>query len=212
MKTQNVTTALAFLVAAFMWGCQEQASSPVGLEGLGPQFGAKSCADNPKQGKCKGSSSKTVSLFVESGGTKGVLGAAMCDVGAAQAGQTVGHVTWQNIRRTDSHTHANVVLSGATSGIYDIYGNQDVLCDKGNIDFDLSGGHKRVVTVDANGDGDVRIGLIFGGDDLATQDPEGHAPGPHKLWLTFVPQGAGAILRSVAFEVVIKDHSGHGGG
>ncbi len=30
--------SLALLVATFMWGCQEQASSPVGPEGLGPQF------------------------------------------------------------------------------------------------------------------------------------------------------------------------------
>ena len=36
MKTQSLTTALAFLVAAFMWGCQEQGSGPVGLDG--PQF------------------------------------------------------------------------------------------------------------------------------------------------------------------------------
>ena len=38
MKTQSLTMGLAFLVGAFMWGCQEQGSSPVGLEGLGPQF------------------------------------------------------------------------------------------------------------------------------------------------------------------------------
>ena len=35
MKTQSLTTALAFLVAAFMWGCQEQGSAPLGPEGLG---------------------------------------------------------------------------------------------------------------------------------------------------------------------------------
>ena len=36
MKTQSLTTALAFLAAAFMSGCQE--SGPVAPEGLGPQF------------------------------------------------------------------------------------------------------------------------------------------------------------------------------
>ncbi len=211
MKPHLAKLSLALLSTVFLLGCQEQGSEPVGPEG--PQFGAKSCAANPNQGKCKGSSS-TVSLFVESGGIKGVLGAALCDLGAAQVGGTVGQVTWQNIRRTDNHTHANVVLSGATPGTYDIYGNQDVLCNApfALVDFDLRSGHKRVVTVDANGDGDVRIGLTFGGDDPATQIPEGHAPGPHQLWLTFVRRGGGnpvEVLRSVAFEVVIKDHSGH---
>ena len=55
MKTQNVTTALAFLVAAFMWGCQEQGSSPVGPDGLGPQFdkkGSGDCFPKPHQEHC----------------------------------------------------------------------------------------------------------------------------------------------------------------
>ena len=38
MKTQSLTMGLAFLVAAFMWGCQEQGSGPVGPDGLRPQF------------------------------------------------------------------------------------------------------------------------------------------------------------------------------
>ena len=51
MKTKNVTTALAFLVAAFMWGCQE--SGPVAPEGLGPQFGHKP-SHNPGCGRGEG--------------------------------------------------------------------------------------------------------------------------------------------------------------
>ncbi len=59
MKTQSLTMGLAFLVAAFMWGCQEQASSPVGPEGLGPQFDQPSptnpnCAVPDAKGHCHG--------------------------------------------------------------------------------------------------------------------------------------------------------------
>ena len=205
MKAHLAKVSLALLSAVFLFGCQDMGSELAGPEG--PQFGAKSCADNPNPGKCKGSNSgSTVSLFVESGGIKDVLGDATC-AGGAKVGATVGQVTWQNIRRTDNHTHANVVLSGAEPDIYDIFANQHVLCPA-NVDFDARGGHKRVVTVDGNGDGDVRIGLTFGTD----ADPpilEGHAPGPHQLWLTFVRRTTGEVLRSVAFEMVIKDHSGH---
>ncbi len=42
MKTQSLTMGLAFLVAAFMWGCQEQGSGPVAPEGLGVQLDPKS--------------------------------------------------------------------------------------------------------------------------------------------------------------------------
>ena len=41
MQTRNPTTALAFLVAAFMWGCQEEGSNPVAPESVDPQFMSK---------------------------------------------------------------------------------------------------------------------------------------------------------------------------
>ena len=49
MKTQSLTTALALLIGAFMWGCQDQASSPVEPEG--PQF------DKPGDGTCDAAAS-----------------------------------------------------------------------------------------------------------------------------------------------------------
>ncbi len=42
--------SLALLVATFMWGCQEQASSPVGPEGLGPQFDKAGTPGDPCPG------------------------------------------------------------------------------------------------------------------------------------------------------------------
>ena len=38
MKAHLTKVSLALLSAVFLLGCQEQASSPVGLEGLGPEF------------------------------------------------------------------------------------------------------------------------------------------------------------------------------
>ena len=54
MKAHLVKLSLALLSAAFLLGCQEQASSPVEPEGLGPQFGAKKCVRNNNLPGCSG--------------------------------------------------------------------------------------------------------------------------------------------------------------
>ena len=53
MKAHRTKVSLALISAAFLFGCQEQASSPVGLEGPGPQFGAKKCVLEPDAKGCK---------------------------------------------------------------------------------------------------------------------------------------------------------------
>ncbi len=49
MKAHLAKVSLALLSAAFLLGCQEQGSGPVGLEGLGPEFGHKD-SHNPGGG------------------------------------------------------------------------------------------------------------------------------------------------------------------
>ena len=53
MKSHLAKVSLALISAAFLFGCQEQASSPVGLEGPGPQFAAKKCLINTNAKGCK---------------------------------------------------------------------------------------------------------------------------------------------------------------
>ncbi len=53
MKAHLAKLSLALLSTVFLLGCQERGSEPVGPEGLGPEFGKKSCEENPNQGSCK---------------------------------------------------------------------------------------------------------------------------------------------------------------
>ena len=53
MKSHLAKVSLALISAAFLFGCQEQASSPVGLEGPGPQFAAKKCLSDSEAKGCK---------------------------------------------------------------------------------------------------------------------------------------------------------------
>ena len=71
MKTQSLTMALAFLVGAFMWGCQDQGSGPVAPDGVAPLF-RPTCNENPgcskdKAGGTKGGDKSTVSVELSGG-------------------------------------------------------------------------------------------------------------------------------------------------
>ncbi len=177
----------------------------MGPEGLGPEFAPKSCDDFPDLGKCKNgdddSDDPKVGLLFPSP-------AFDCALGAVPTGASTGTVTWENVRRQDSHIHATVQLTGVTQGSYDIFGNQDTVCP-GLIDFDLRPLHATQVIVDAFGNGNARIGLTFGAENAQGDplDPAGHEQGAHQLWLTVT--GGGGIFRSSAVEVVLKKHKGH---
>ena len=68
MKRHVLGVPLALLSAALLLGCQEQGSSPVGPEGLGPQFGHKP-SHNPGGGGGDGDG-KTVEVdFAEIAGS-----------------------------------------------------------------------------------------------------------------------------------------------
>ena len=215
MKAHLAKVSLALLSTVFLLGCQEQGSGPVGPEG--PQFnkpGALSEVDCLKLGKVFDAGhchDDDVSNPADEPLLYGDVGFT-CDDGANMSGSTSGQVIWENIRRKGTfHIHAMVQLRGAsTNTTYNIFGNQDVLCDMSIVDFALRfPGHVKTITTDANGDGDARIGLSFGGGDQGEELTDaGHAPGVHKLWLTLREVGGDEVLRSRAFGVQIKDHKG----
>ena len=196
------------LGVAFLLGCQEQASSPVGLEDLGPQFGGP---QHPGPhgggggGGGGGGDDDPGSLF----NSPGTLGTGFTCAGGAEitGGDTFGKVKWSQLR-DDTHVHANVLLRDVEPGLYLFFGNQKEVCDVGTVDFDLrSPGHAISVMVGNNRKAKARIGLTFGTNDRNVGVPAAHAPGPHKLWLTITgPEG---ILRSTAVVVVIPAHAGH---
>lgn len=66
MKSHLTKVSLALISAAFLFGCQERASSPVEPEGLGPQFGAKKCVRDNSLPGCSGGEEE------EEGGQGGV--------------------------------------------------------------------------------------------------------------------------------------------
>ncbi len=189
------------LGAALLLGCQEQASSPVGP--YGPQFthnDPDKIHGGPKGGgNGDGGGGGAVPLF-KSSGSEGVLGNATCAGGALDTGSPFGQVKWHK-NSFDDHTHARVELTGVAQGDYDIFGNQDVLCESDIIDFNARASHPTSVTVGESGDANVRIGLTFGSE---AKIPAGHVQGTTKLWLTIIgPEG---VLRSPAVEVIIPDH------
>ncbi len=55
MKTLRFSLPLAALCAALVLSCDPATQNPAGLDDLTPQFAAKSCEENPNQGKCKDS-------------------------------------------------------------------------------------------------------------------------------------------------------------
>ncbi len=62
MNAHLAKLSLALLSAVFLLGCQEQGSSPVGLEGLGPELdkrGSGSCAAAASGGHCHGDEEAT---------------------------------------------------------------------------------------------------------------------------------------------------------
>ena len=197
--------SVALVTAAFLFGCQDMGSGPVGLDGLGPEFAPKKCIADPTLSGCGGGGDDgaggTVALFLSP--------TFSCVDGAVPVGSSKGTVSWENVRRQDGHIHATVQLTGVPDGGYLIFGNQDVLCKLTTpfVDFALRPLHATSITV-VGGSGEARIGLTFGAEDDQGDPliPAGHAQGPHRLWLTIT--GTGGVFRSSAFEVVIKKHKG----
>ena len=201
MKAHLTKVSLALLSTVFLLGCQDLGSEPVGPEGLGPEFAAKTCDENPKQGKCKAGDDDTGGaggLFYDSPGGKDI--GYTCEGGAIPPpgdNPTIfGQVTWGNIRRTDEHIHGDITLNlaGATGfvpGIYMIVGNQDVLCNKGIVDFHLRHGHPPRFEILEGESGAIErtIALTFGQNHIELQDPDGHKAGKHLLWLTIIGPG-----------------------
>ena len=104
---RSLTLSITLLGAAFLWGCQEQASSPVGLDGLRPQFGAKKCVrDNTLPG-CSGGD--------EAGGQGGVLANLEMTGGMTASGQTVEFLDGNNTLIFGSSLTLAMALS-ATEG------------------------------------------------------------------------------------------------
>ncbi len=208
--------SVALVTAAFLFGCQDVGTGPVGPEVV-PQFGGIKHPDGPHGG---GGDDKPDpgTLFSRPGGVDAGDGFT-CAGGTASSttDQTFGTVNF-NQPRDHSHIHANVQLRGAPQGNYNIFGNQELMClekptdtDNTFVDFFLRPNHDRTVSVGANGKGKARIGLDFGGpNDLL--GPDSHLDGPHKLWVTLVGISGAAtnvILRSTFDVVVIPVHEGH---
>ncbi len=207
--------SVVLVSAAFLLGCQDMGSGPVGPEGLVPEFDKPTCGGQHCNHGDDPVDPDPGSLF----NSPGVIGTGFTCAGGAEitGGATFGNVNF-NQPRGDSHMHANVQLRGAPEGKYDIFGNQELVCDldpndvlNKKVDFLLRPGHATTVTVGANGKGKARIGLDFGGPEPSLGGAAAHAAGSHRLWLTLVgTSGAadGVVLRSTAIEVVIPVHEG----
>ena len=224
MKCNLTKVSLALVSAVFILGCQDLGSGPVGPDG--PQFNKPGLIE---QGDCEDMGKVFNNGHCHAGDVEdpvvdpGMLfesAAFTCDGGAATINTSVGTVNF-NQPRGHSHMHANVQLRGAPEGVYDIFGNHDLVCvvdpnDDTNkwVDFFLRGAHHTSVTVGANGKGKARIGLDFGGPD-GLLAPASHEAGPHRLWVTLVAisgpaaGNGGTVLRSTAVEVVIPVHDDH---
>ena len=216
MKTQSLTMGLAFLVAAFMWGCQEQASGPVGP--YGPQF------DKPvktkdqctalgfvldEKGHCHGKDAAppppgavSRDLFDSSGFT--------CAGGASSRTDKVGQVSWAAIfvgeaaLPADDHIHYDLQLTGVAAGDYTIFGSQH---PGGNCSgtTGLPTGAVDIGTVKVKKNGKVVTpgALIF---EFPRHDAGGLMT---NVWVTVSgPAGAATTVfyRSPALEVEIPSH------
>ena len=205
MKVHLAKVSLALLSTVFLLGCQEQGSGPVGPDGTGIQA-VPGMGMGMGMGGDGGDDPKVGLLFFEP--------TFSCADGAIDNGSSFGTVSWENVRRQDSHIHATVQLTGVPvpDGDYLIFGNQDVLCGSPFFitDFDLRPLHATSITV-AGGNGEARIGLTFGSEDELGNPviPEGHEKGPHKLWLTIKTPGEVVVLGSSAVVVELKKHKGH---
>ena len=229
MKSSLTKVCLALLSTAFLLSCQDLGSGPVGPDGLVPQFDKPVKTDEQclalgrvldETGHCHAGDDRDPvvdpgTLFISPGviSPPGVIDVDdvghTCSGGALKTSGTSRGTVNFNQPRGHSHMHANVQLRGAPLDVYDIKGNHDVACLAGRVDFLLRSGHATTVTVGANGKGKARIGLDFGGPDPPAGGDAAHAEGPHNLWLTFVGQNTGTVLRSTAITVVIPFHDDH---
>ena len=170
MKSNLAKVSVALLSAVFILGCQDLGSGPVGPDGLVPQFGGPAHpgphgggddVGEPDPGTLFRSAGDIAILngeFPEFGGTYGG-GATNTDDGP------FGNVNF-NQPRDDSHMHANVQVRDAPPGDYNIFGNQELVCNfefPNHVDFDLRPGHATTVTVGANGKGKSKDRARFRG-------------------------------------------------
>ena len=206
MKTQRAVLPLAFLSAAFMLGCQDQASSPVEPDGLAPAFRHGGPPPHPPKEPGGGGD--------ESGGKALLFNAASgfdCDDGAVPTGDPVGNVSWTKVFVGDAangadHVHYKVNLQDAEPGTYEIRGNQQQACPGGIVDFVLGRFDRgNDITVKQNRQGSARGQLNFpvhavpiGAEALAT-----------RVWVTVVEKDnqENKVFRSAAVTVVLPPHA-----
>ena len=183
------------LGTAFLLGCQEQASSPVGPEGLGILV-------NKKGPHPHGGDGGKALLFKSLATSKDAD--FDCDVGATGPGQgSFGKVSWAAVFSSDvpvpGHVHFKLELKGVTKGDYTIVGTQfkttvqDIGCQGENVDITTG---QDMFTVTPNGRGSLRTEFIL---------PK-HSPGESKVWVKV--SGPGGVFRSPAFTIVMREHTG----
>ena len=208
MKAHLAKVSLALLSAAFLLGCQEQGSEPVGPEG--PQFDKpnnETCSEGfaLEDGHCYGAEVNQklieVDLFEDVTGRNFT-----CEFGATNTGDSFGKVGWQTDRihvgeaalPASDHIHFQLQLTGVPAGDYTIFGNQagDLNCDQTN------GEAVDIGTVKVKKNGKVVTPGI-----LQFEFPRHDAGGlnPTHVWLTI--SGPGGIFRSTAVGVVILPHT-----
>ena len=215
MKAHLAKVSLALLSAAFLLGCQEQGSEPVGPEG--PQFDKpnnETCSEGfaLEDGHCHGAEVNQklieVDLFEDVTGRNFT-----CEFGATNTGDSFGKVGWQTDRihvgeaalPASDHIHFQLQLTGVPAGDYTIFGNQfeDLVsspsCDEtGGETVDIG-----TVKVKKNGKlvtpGILQFEFPFHEVSTKLKDPL-----TTYVWLTI--SGPGGIFRSTAVEVVIPPH------
>jgi len=142
MKAHLAKLSLALLSVAFLLGCQEQGSGPVGPEG--PQF------DKPDNDPTDCAVGEVFSSgHCHAGEEPNLIEALLfnspsftCADGATDTGDSFGKVGWQIDRifvgeaalPASDHIHFQLQLTGAPAGDYTIFGNQaeDLNCDQDN--------------------------------------------------------------------------------
>ena len=205
----------ALLSAAFVLGCQEQASSPVGpdTEIVGPAF-----AHNPNSPPGHGGGGGGGGGGGEESGGKAPLFDAdgfTCVEGAPNAGGSVGNVSWAKVfvgaaANGADHVHYKVLLQDVDptpEGIpYEILGNEDRACPE-DFDFRIGRGGEQgpgnFITVKKNRQGSARGQLNFFVHETTIE------PLTTNVWVTVevTVNGVPKVLRSPAVQVVLPPHA-----